>query len=87
MQIIETFPAPETKAGHLFWLPAYVRLAQEVYKGYQKTGETFEAARYLSNCAARWGISKRCAQAIMTGEATHEMNSETVTITRTVREE
>lgn len=87
MQIVETFPAPDTKAGHLFWLPAYVRLAKEVYAGFLKTGETFEAMRYLSNCAARWGISKRCAQAILTDEATHEMNSETVTITRTIREE
>jgi hypothetical protein len=87
MQIIETFPAPETKAGHLFWLPAYVRLAKEVYAGFLKTGETSEAMRFVGNCAARWGISKRCAEAILTGEATHEVGPEIVTITRTVREE
>lgn len=87
MQIVETFPAPETKAGHLFWLPAYVRLAKEVYAGFLKTGETSEAARFASNCSARWGISKACAKAMLTGEATHEVNPMFVTITRPVTEE
>ena len=87
MQIIETFPAPETKAGHLFWLPAYIRLSKDVFAGFVKTGETSEAMRHVGNCAARWGISKRCAEAMLTGEATHALNPETVTITRTIREE
>lgn len=87
MQIIETFPAPTSKASKLFWLPAYVRLSQEVYRGYTGTGELSEAARQISNCAARWGVTKRVAEAILTGEATYEMNDETVTVTRTVNEE
>ena len=87
MQIIETFPAPTTKAGHLFWLSAYVRLAQEVYKGYRKTGELSEAARYLSNCAARWGITRACAEALLRGEAEYKVSPMFVTIIRPVTEE
>ena len=84
MQIIETFPAPDTKAGQLFWLPAYVRLSREVYRGFLKTGEISEAHRHLGNCASRWGISRACAEAILNGTATHEMGDEIVTVTRTV---
>ena len=87
MQIIETFPAPLTKAGQLFWLPNYVRLSQEVYKRYRDTGETSEADRHTGNCASRWGVTKQCAKCILNGDATYEMNDEIVTITRTVPEE
>lgn len=87
MQIIETFPAPVGMASKLFWLPNYVRLSREVYLTYKRGGETSEAARQISNCAARWGISKRCAEAILNDEATYELNDEIVTITRTISEE
>ena len=87
MQITETFPAPLSKAAALFWLPNYVLLSREVYRGYMRTGETSEADRHVGNCASRWGITKRCAEAILTGEATYETNAEIVTITRTFFEE
>lgn len=87
MQIIETFPAPETKAGQLFWLPAYVRLSKEVYAGFLKTGETYEAARFAGNCSSRWGVSRRCAEALLNDEATYDINDDTVTVTRSVVEE
>jgi hypothetical protein len=87
MQIIETFPAPGTKAGRLFWLPEYVRLSKGVYDTYRNTGELSEATRHVSNCAARWGVTKRVAEAILTGEGTYDMTDEIVTVTRTLNEE
>ena len=87
MHIVETFPAPKSKAGHLFWLPSYIRLARAVYVGYIGTGERSEAARYLSNCASRWGITRACAEAILTGEATHTVTPLYITIKRPVRAE
>lgn len=87
MKIIETFPAPTTKAGHLFWLPSYVRLAKEVFKSYHRTGELSEASRHVSNCSSRWGITKRCAEAILKDEAEYEIDPMFITIARKVREE
>lgn len=87
MIITETFPAPETKAGKLFWLPAYVRLSRSVYDTYTKTGEFSERARHISNCASRWGVSRACAEALLQDTAKFETNDETVTIIRTIPEE
>lgn len=87
MQIIETFPAPETKAGRLFWLPAYIALSREVYRGFMNTGETYEAKRFISNCSSRWGVTKACAEALLKNEATYDVNDDTVTVTRPVVEE
>ena len=87
MTITETFPAPQTKAGGLFWLPNYVRLAQEVYKGYTLSGDDYEREHFVRSCATRWGITRRCSLALLTGEATYDLNPETVTITRTIVEE
>ena len=86
MHIIETFPTPVTKAGALFWLPAYVRLSQSVYDSYTQTGETSERSRHVSNCASRWGITRRAAEAILTGEATIDMGDTEITIKRSIRE-
>ncbi len=87
MQITETFPAPLSKASKLFWLPNYVRLSQEVYRRYRDTGELSEATRQVSNCAARWGVTKRVSEALLNGEATYEMDDKIVTVIRTVSEE
>lgn len=87
MHVIETFAAPETKAGRLFWLPAYVALSREVYRGFIATGETYEAMRFIGNCSARWGITKPCAEALLKGEAIYAINDDTVTVTRTIPEE
>jgi hypothetical protein len=87
MQIIETFPAPSTKAGRLFWLPEYIRLSKSVYDTYSRTGEPSERSRHLSNCAARWGITRRCAEAIITGAAQYIVDDLFITITRPVVEE
>ena len=87
MQIIETFPAPDTKAGRLFWLPAYVRLSQEVHKGFLNTGETYEAKRFAGNCSSRWGVTRACADAILNGSATFTIDNDLITVTRTVPEE
>lgn len=84
--ITETFPAPSTKAERLFWLPEYIRLAKSVYSGYTRDGETSERHRYTGNCASRWGISRRCAVAILTGEAAFEITDKNVIITRPVVE-
>lgn len=84
--ITEIFTAPSTKAGKLFWLPEYVRLAKSVYDTYTDTGETSERHRHVGNCASRWGISRRCAQAILTGEATFTVGDQHITITRPVVE-
>jgi hypothetical protein len=86
MNIVETFPAPTTKAGKLFWLPQYVRLSKAVYDTYRKTGETSEQTRHVSNCAARWGITRRCAEAIITGEAQFDVGNLLITVTRPVTE-
>lgn len=87
MKIVETFPAPDTKAGRLFWLPAYVRLSQEVYRGYLKTGEISEAHRHVGNCASRWGISRACSEAILNGTAEYDAAPMFITVTRTIPEE
>ena len=84
--ITEIFTAPSTKAGRLFWLPEYVRLAKSVYDTYTDTGETSERHRHVSNCASRWGITQRCAIAILTGVGNYEINDNTITITRPVVE-
>ena len=85
--IIETFPLPSTKAVRLFWLPEYIRLSKSVYDTYTRDGETSERHRHVGNCASRWGITRRCAQAILTNEATIEVGDKQVTITRPVTEE
>jgi hypothetical protein len=35
----------------------------------------------------RWGITRRCAEALLTGEATYEVTPENVIITRAVKED
>ena len=87
MNIIETFPPPATKADKLFWLPAYVRLSQSIWDTYSRTGETSERSRHLSNCASRWGVTRACAEAIITGRATINVTDDAVTVTRKVSEE
>lgn len=87
MQITETFAAPDTKAARLFWLPAYIALSREVYRGFMASGETYEAKRFLGNCSARWGITKACAESLLKGEAVYSINDDTVTVTRNVPEE
>ena len=84
--ITEIFAAPSTKAGKLFWLPEYVRLSKAVYNTYTNTGETSERSRHIGNCASRWGVTHRCAQAILTGEATVNVGDQHITITRPVVE-
>lgn len=84
--ITEIFAAPSTKTEKLFWLPEYVRLAQSVYQTYTSTGETSERHRHVGNCASRWGISRRCAQAILTGEGNFKVSDDNVIITRPVVE-
>ena len=86
MTVIETFPAPLTEAGRLFWLPCYVSLSREVYEGYKRSCEAAEAHLHVSKCATRWGITRRCAEALLTGEATYEVSPDHITITRTVEE-
>lgn len=85
--ITETFPAPETKAASLFWLPAYVNLSRSVFDNYTRTGETSERARHVSNCAARWGVTRRVAEAILTGEAEYTITDSHIIVTRPVTEE
>jgi hypothetical protein len=84
--ITEIFTAPSTKAEKLFWLPQYIRLAKSVYDGYTRDGETSERHRYTGNCASRWGISRRCATAILTGEGSFEITDKGIIITRPVLE-
>lgn len=84
--ITEIFTAPSTKAGRLFWLPEYVRLAKSVYDTYTGTGETSERHRHVGNCASRWGISRRCADAILTGEGDFKVSDDSIIITRPVVE-
>jgi len=85
--ITETFRAPSTKAGRLFWLPEYIRLSRDVYNNYTRTGELSERNRHVSNCAARWGITNSCAIAIITGEAQFDLGDLLITVTRNVTEE
>lgn len=87
MQIVEEFHLDPDRLNRLFWLDGYVRLSQEVYQNYRKTGELSEAARHLSNCASRWGISRKCAEALLEGTATYELSDNAVTVTRTFHEE
>jgi hypothetical protein len=87
MQIIETFAAPSTKAGRLYWLPEYIRLSRDVYDNYTRTGETSERTRHISNCASRWGITRRCAEAIITKEARFDVGDLFITVTRDITEE
>ena len=84
--ITETFAAPSTKAEKLFWLPEYIRLAKSVYDTYTDTGETSEQHRHIGNCASRWGISRRCAHAILTGEGDFKVTDQNIIITRPVVE-
>ena len=84
--IVETFPAPSTKAARLFWLPEYIKLAKSVYDTFTRDGETSERHRHVSNCAARWGISHRCALAILTNEGTFHVGDRHIVITRPVVE-
>ena len=84
--ITETFPAPSTKAEKLFWLSAYIRLSKAVYDTYTRDGETSERHRHVSNCASRWGITQRCAIAILTGEGSFEVTDKNIIITRPVVE-
>lgn len=86
MYITETFRAPETTAGELFWLPPYIQLSKSVYDTYTRTGETSQRTRHISNCAARWGITRRCAEAILTGEAIIEKDPLFITVRRPVVE-
>lgn len=87
MQIIETFVAPSTKAGRLYWLPEYIRLSRDVYDTYTRTGENSERTRHISNCASRWGITRRCAEAIITKEAQFDVGDLFITVTRDITEE
>ncbi len=87
MNITETFTLPDSKASRLFWTPGYVALAKEVYKTYRKTGETSEMVRHVGNCATRWGISRRCAEAILSDGCTYELTDDSVTIVRPIVEE
>lgn len=86
MKITETFGLPHGKAARLFWMPGYVALSREIYLCYTSTNEMSERARHLGNCASRWGISRRCAEAMLTGECEYELSDDTVTITRPVME-
>lgn len=87
MKIVETFGLPDGKAARLFWTPGYIALSQAVAMTYRDTGETSELSRHTSNCAARWGISRRCAEALLAGECEYTLSDDTVTITRPVVEE
>ncbi len=82
MLIIETFKIPNTKQARLFWKGGYVGLSQAAYITYSNLGETVERARHVRNCADKWGISRRCAEAILTGEGTYALSDDSVTITR-----
>lgn len=87
MNIVETYKLAPTKAARLFWTPGYVGLSQAAYVTYTNLGETVERARHVRNMGDKWGISRRCAEAILTGEATYNLSDDTVTITRPVIEE
>ena len=87
MNITEIFPLSPSKAERLFWTSGYVALSQAVATTYRNTGETSELARHTSNCAARWGISRRCAEALLAGKCEYTLSDDTVTITRPVVEE
>lgn len=87
MNITEIFPLSPSKADRLFWTSGYVALSQAVCDTYTKHNETVELARFTNNCASRWGISRRCAQAILNGEGTYSLTDDSVIITRPVVEE
>ena len=87
MNIVETFGLPDGKAARLFWTSGYIGLAQAVYQTYTNTGETSERTRHIGNCATRWGISRRCAEALLAGKCEYTLSDDTVTITRPVVEE
>lgn len=87
MNISETFGLPDTKSSRLFWTPGYMSLSRMVYDNYTRQGETYERDRLVKNCASRWNISRRCSEAILTGEATYTLSDDTVTIVRPVMEE
>ena len=82
MLIIETFKIPNTKQARLFWKGGYVALSKSAYLTYSDLGETVERARHVRNCADKWGISRRAAEAILTGEGTYALSDDSVTITR-----
>lgn len=84
--ITESFAAPSTKAGKLFWLPEYIRLSKAVYDTYTRDGETSERDRHVGNCSARWGVTRRVALAILTGEATIKVGDTHIVVTRPVVE-
>ena len=87
MNIVETYKLAPTKAARLFWTPGYVGLSQAAYVTYTNLGETVERARHVRNMGDKWGISRRCAEAILTGEAVYILSDDTVIITRPVIEE
>lgn len=87
MTFTETFPSPLTKSGELFWLPAYISLSRAVYDTYSRFGEIYEREQHINNCATRWGISRRCAEELLTGEATYEVTPDHIIITRTIKEQ
>ena len=84
--ITEIFTAPSTKADQLFWRPAHIDLARSIHKKYTRDGDLSGHRRYVDRCAARWGISRRCAHAILTGEGTFEITDKNIIITRPVVE-
>ena len=86
MHITEIFLAPETKAAKLYWLPGYLKLAKTIYNGYTSCGETYERNRHVANCAARWGVTRCCAEAILTDAAKVQIDDINITITRPVVE-
>lgn len=87
MHIIEIFDLGPTKTDRLFWTSGYVGLSQAAYMTYSNLGETVERARHVRNMADKWGITRRCAEALLTGQATYRLSDDTVIITRPVIEE
>lgn len=87
MTITETFPAPTTTAGEICWLPNYISLSRAIYASYAFSLRTKEINSFVDKSALRWGITRRCALAMLTGEATYEITPENIIITRTVVEE
>jgi hypothetical protein len=85
MEITETFPAPETAAGRLFWQKPYVRLAREGYAMTVRRDIASKIDTFVANAAMRWGISRKCAELILKGEAKYEVTPEEIIITREVR--
>lgn len=87
LHIYETFQINPERGERLFWLGGYIKFARFIYDSFTRTGEIAERKRFVAKCATIWGITRPCADDVLSGKAAYELADSSVTIIRPVREE